>query len=107
EPLLDLAVEHVERLVSLALIERLADAGNRREPRAERRDDLAVHHVVGLAKQRSPFRVTDDGVLRARLAHHGRADLAGERALALPVVILRGNRDVAVARGLEGGVNRR
>ena len=36
---------------------------------------------------------------RAGFADHRRADLAGERALALPVQVLRGDLDVAAARG--------
>ena len=40
EPDLDLPIEHVERLVALALIERLADADDRRQSGRERRDAL-------------------------------------------------------------------
>ena len=72
----------------------------------ERRGDLAVDGRVGLAEQRPPLGVADDHVLGAGLADHRRADLAGERALALPVQVLRGDRDVAVARRFGRGVER-
>ena len=60
--------------------------------RADRRDQLAVHRLVGLAEQPPPLRVADDHVLGAGLLDHRRADLAGERAFALPVEILRRRR---------------
>ena len=41
EPVLDLPVEHRQRLLGLALLERLADADDRRERGAERRHELA------------------------------------------------------------------
>ena len=58
-------------------------------------DDLAVDDRVGLAEQPPPLGVADDDVLRAGLLDHRGRHLAGERALALPVEILRGDADVA------------
>ena len=75
-------------------------------PAANAATRFAVDRGVGLAEQRPPLGVADDDVLGAGLADHRRADLAGEGALALPVEILRGNRDVAVARGFGRGVER-
>ena len=91
QALLDLTVEHLERLVALALVQRLADAGDRRQAGGKRRVHLPVHHRIGLAEQRPPLGVADDDVLGAGFADHRTADLAGERPLALPVKILRGN----------------
>ena len=76
------------------------------EPGRERGDGLAIHGRVGLAEQRAALGVADDHVLGAGFADHRRADLAGERALALPVQILRGDHDVAVAGRLGRGVQR-
>ena len=92
EPHLDLPIEHAQRLVALALLERLADAHDRRQLGAERRHEPAVDQLVGLAEEPPPLRVPDDHVLGARLAHHLGADLAGERALTLPVQVLRRRR---------------
>ena len=66
QPVLDLAIEHGERLVALALLERLADADDRRQPGADRRQRLAVDDRVGLAEQPPPLGVADDHVLRRR-----------------------------------------
>src|SRR5205807_1406172 len=100
EPNLDLTIEDGERLVALALVERLADADDRNELGAERGGDLAVHELVGLVEISAPLGMADDHVFGPRLLEHRRADFAGERALALPMQILRGNRDVRVAGGL-------
>ena len=69
--------------------------------------DLAIDDRVGLAEQTAPLGVADDHVLGAGFLDHRRRDLAGERALALPVEILRGDADVRVARGFGHGVDRR
>src|SRR5262249_59894244 len=44
----------VERLVALALLERLADADDRRQLGGDCRERLAVHDCVGLAEQPPP-----------------------------------------------------
>ena len=96
------------RLVAIALVERFADADDRHEAGGERRVRLLVDGVVGLAEQRAALGVADDHVARAGLAHHRRADLAGERALALPVHVLRGRRrSRCLARGFSRGRERR
>ena len=51
--------------------------------------------------------VADDHVLGAGLPQHRRADLAGERALLLPVQVLPGDADVGVARRFGDRVQRR
>ena len=86
---LDLAIEDGERGAGLAFGERLADADDRDEAGGDRRADLPVHGLVGLAEQGPPLRVADDHVLGAGLLDHRAADLTGERALALPVQVLR------------------
>src|SRR5207244_5304315 len=100
ETITDLPIEHAEGLAALALIECLADADDRRESARERRSNLPVHRRIGLAEKRAPLRVADDDVLRACLRNHPAADLPGERPFALPVQILPGDADVAVARRL-------
>ena len=62
---------------------------------------------VGLAEEPPALRVADDHVLGAGLLDHRRRHLAGERALALPVDVLRRHADVRVARGLGHGVHGR
>src|ERR1041385_6329883 len=76
EPLLDLAVEDVERLLAVALVERLADADDRGQPGTDRGHRLPVHRGVGLAEQHAPLGVPDDDVFGPRFADHLRADLA-------------------------------
>ena len=69
-------------------------------PAGHRGVRLLVDGVVGLAEQRAPLGVADDHVARAGVADHRRADLAGERALALPMQVLRGDADRAAFRGV-------
>jgi hypothetical protein len=94
QAVLELTIQHLERLVPLAFLERLADAHDRRQLRRDRRDDLAVDHRVGLAEQPPALGVADDHELRPRILDHGRRHLAGERAFALPVDILRRDGEV-------------
>ena len=70
-------------------------------PAVERGVHLLVDGHVGLAEQRAALGVADDHVARAGLANHRRADFAGERALALPVQVLRADADVAAWRGFD------
>ena len=111
ETVADLAIEHRECLAAFALIQRLADADDWRQPRGEGRTDLAIHRCVGFTKQRAALGVADDHVLRPRFRDHRRAHFAGEGSLALPVQILRGDGDGAVAcrvrRCMQGGERRR
>ena len=108
EAFLDLPIEHRQRLVAVALLERFADADDRRQRRAVSAACIFLFtRRVGLAEQRAALGVADDHVARAGLAHHRRADLAGERALALPVHVLRADGDVAVARRVRRRVQAR
>ena len=56
EPLLHLPIEHVERLIRHSLLQRLADADDRHQLRAKRRDELAVDAEIRLAEERSGVR---------------------------------------------------
>ena len=90
-------------LARFALLQRLADAHDGRHAVGEDRPHLLGDHLVGLAEELPPFRVTEDHVLHVQLGEHRRADLAGERALRLPMAVLRAERDrdvVAVDRRL-------
>ena len=64
EAALDLPIEHVHRLVALALLERFADADDRRQRRRDRGGRLAIDRDVGLAEERAALGVADDDVLR-------------------------------------------
>src|SRR3546814_17966258 len=54
---------------------------------------LAVDVVVGLTEELAPLRVACDHVAHVELGQHGRGHLTGERALLLPVAVLRTQRD--------------
>ena len=95
-----------ERFLALPFLERLADADDRREPRADRRQRLAVDDRVALPEQPPPLGMADDHVLRAGFLDHGRRHLARERALALPVEVLRRDADVRVARRVRERMHR-
>src|SRR6185436_18979447 len=67
---------------------------------------LAVDDRIRFAEQPPPLRVADNRVLGPGFLGHQRRDFTGERALALPVEILRGDADVRVARRFGNGVQR-
>ena len=107
EPVLDLPIEHGERLVALALLERLADADDRRQPGADAPPSvlrLTIASVSPNSRRRSEWPMITYSA-PASLIIAG-ADLAGERALALPVEVLRRDADVRVARRLGDRVQR-
>ena len=81
-------------LAFLALLERFADANNRPQNFLVRRVHLAIHDLIRLAKQRAPLAVTEHDVADEQIAQHRRADLAGERAGAFPMHVLRADLDV-------------
>ncbi len=106
EPDLDLTIEDLERLIAFAFLERLTDADDWRQLGAERGDGPPIHELVGIVEEPAALGVPDDHVLRARLAHHCGADLAGERALLLPVQVLSRHPNVRVASGFGDGMQR-
>jgi hypothetical protein len=65
ESVANLPIEHGERLVALALIERFADADDRREAAGKRSTDLPIHGGVRFPEQRAPLGVADDDVFGA------------------------------------------
>src|SRR3546814_18638833 len=65
----------------------------RSHPRLQDRLHLAVDVVVGLTEELAPLRVACDHVAHVELGQHGRGHLTGERALLLPVAVLRTQRD--------------
>ena len=75
-------------LAGLALLQRLADAHDRRHPVALDRRGLVGHHAIGLAEQLAPLAVPADHVAHLQLGQERRRDLAGEGALVLPVAVL-------------------
>ena len=97
-----LAAEDVLGLARLALLVRLADARDHAQAGLERRRGPPGDRLVGLAEVLPPLGVADERAGDAELEQHRRRDLAGVRALAAPVHVLRerssGPRSTAVAQ---------
>src|SRR5207302_9490117 len=72
----------------VALLQRFADANAWAERSLMRRAHFAIYNFVGLAKQRSPFAVTEDYVAHEQVAQERGADLAGEGAVWFPMHVL-------------------
>ena len=106
ESALELAVEHLLGLAGFALGERFANADDRLEAGGKGGAELASDRFVGFAEKLAALGVADDDARAARFDEHRRGDFAGERALRLPVEILRGDRDGRAARGFDGGGER-
>ena len=75
EAVLDLPIEHGERLVALPFLQRLADAHDRHQAGADGGRRFAIDDRVGLAEQPPPFGVADDDVFGARFLQHHAATL--------------------------------
>ena len=56
--------------------------------------DFSVHDFIGFTKQRAPFAVAEDDVMNKQIAQQRGADLAGERAIAFPMHVLRADLDI-------------
>jgi hypothetical protein len=67
----------------------LANADNGNQAGAERRLRLGAHQVIGFAVIAAPLGMADDDVAAADVGQHGRADIAGVRALLGRVAVLR------------------
>ena len=79
---LDLDLEHELGVAGLALLERLADAGDHAEAGVERGPRAPRDHLVGLAEELAPLRVADERAVRRRARRSiGGRDLAGVGAL--------------------------
>ena len=104
---LDLDAQHGLRVAGVALLLRLADAGDDAEARLERRLRASRDARVGLAEVLPPLRVADDRAVDAELEQHRRRDLAGVRALGLPVHVLRVRREAGLDARVQRGVRRR
>ena len=98
----------------LALLERLADADDRRHGRGEDGGRLLAHVLVGLAEDLAPLGVAHDDVGHGHLGEHGRTDLARVGPFGLPVAVLGAQVDgypvgvehgLEAAKGGEGGMN--
>ncbi len=85
-----------------ALLQGLAHADDGGHAVLVHRLELEVHRLVGLTEQLPPFRVPDDHVLHLQLGQHRGCDLAGERALVLPVAVLRPELDPQPVRFDQG-----
>ena len=94
EALLDLGAKYVVGLARLAFFEEFADTQDHDEARVERRFDLAIDQVVGLAENVSTLGVADDYVSDADVLEHVGTHLAREGALGLKVHVLRADGDV-------------
>ena len=96
---LDLDLEHELGVPRLALLERLADAGDhaRARPRARRAARRATVSSR-LAEELAPLRVADERALHAELEQHLGRDLARVGAARLPVHVLGVDRPSASRR---------
>ena len=107
---LKLAADDFVDEVSLTLVERLANAHHAGETRLDRSRRALVDGLVRLAEILTALAVTGDDVGRARVDDHARGDLAGERAVVLPVAVLGADADLGALRrgnGLEDVDRRR
>ena len=95
-----LPLQHLFRLARLALGLGLADARDHVEAGSSAAVDAARHRLVGLAEVLPALGVADDRAVDPELDQHRRRDLAGERALACPVAVLREHPDVRAREGL-------
>ena len=107
----DLTREHGLGLARLALRLGLAHARDHVESRLERSLGAKAHGLVRLAEVLPPLGVPDEGARHTELEQHRRRDLARERALELPVHVLRVDANAAVGaeplqRRLERGERR-
>src|SRR5690606_41771440 len=92
----DLTLDDLLGSIRFALLERLADAQDRNEPRGLRRLELLRNDGIALAEQRAPLRVPDDHVPAPDVGEHRARDLAGERPAAdARRDILRAEHDLA------------
>ena len=98
---LDLDLQDELGVAGLALLERLADAGDHGKTGLERGPRAAGDHLVRVAEEVPPLRVADERPLDAELEQHRRRDLAGVGTARLPVDVLRVDRPAALDRGRE------
>ena len=59
--------------------------------------DFIVHDLVGFAEQAATFAVAEDYIVNKQIAQQRSADFAGERAVALPMHVLRTDLDALSA----------
>ena len=102
-----LPLEDVLRLARLALLRRLAHAGDDLEPGLERGLGPQPHGLVGLAEVLPPLGVADERALHAELEEHRRGDLAGVRPLELPVHVLGEHADLGLPEARDRRLERR
>src|SRR5258708_2609038 len=94
---LQLASDDLHRVARLALRQCFTDAEDRLEIGSERRAHLLASLLVRLAKDVTPFGVADEREASAGLFGELSRGRAGERALGLPVNVLRSGHDIAMA----------
>src|SRR5205085_11438615 len=90
----------------LALLLRLADAGDHEQAGLERGQRPPRHRLVALAEVLAALGVADDRAVDAELEQHSGGDLAGVGALVRPVDVLRGDRDLGVRQRRDRGPER-
>ena len=89
----DLPPEHGFCLLALALLLELADAGDHEHAGLEGGGRAPRDRLVGLAEALPSLGVADDRAVHAELFQHRRGDLAGVRAVRIPVHVLRRDSD--------------
>mmetsp|Transcript_4521 Transcript_4521/g.8869 ORF Transcript_4521/g.8869 Transcript_4521/m.8869 type:complete len:263 (-) Transcript_4521:25-813(-) len=101
--LLQLRLAHVERLVGVALLERLADAVHDLKALGEGVLELGLEEVVILLEVLPALRVAEDDPRASNVLDLVRGELAGEGAVALEVAVLGGDGDVLLDGADDGG----
>src|SRR5947209_9975591 len=89
--------QNLFHVASVALLEGFADADNWPQCRFVRGTDLLVHDLVRLAEQATALAVPENDVMDKQIAKQSRADLAGKRAVAFPMHVLRSHFDALAA----------
>ena len=100
---LELGLEDVVGGVSLALLQRLADAHDGVQADILGLGDLAGDHGVGLAVERAALGVADEDPVDVEVLQLLTRDLAGVSTLASLAHVLTSHLDVGVQQGLDGG----
>jgi peptidyl-prolyl cis-trans isomerase D len=101
---LELAGNGCDRVPGVALGQRLADAEDRHEADALRREDLGADLGIGLAVPPATLGMSEDDIGAAGIGQHFGADVAGIGALRLGMAVLAAERDAAAGEhGMDGG----
>src|ERR1700752_1077525 len=94
---LELAIDDVQCVARLALLQGLADTEHGVQRGCERRGDLLARLLIRLTEHMPALRMPDEGQTGAGLFGERPGDRPGEGTLGLPMDVLRAHLDVAMA----------